>query len=60
MVGPEMKASRNTQADRETKQGWDAKRLVSTLLFFGAIPILSNCSWFARMTGQTGTIAYGA
>ena len=40
--------------------GWDAKRLVNTLLFFGAIPVLSNCSWFTRMTGQTGTIAYGA
>ena len=38
--------------------GWDAGRLVKTVLFFGAIPILSDCTWFARMTGQTGAIAY--
>ena len=38
--------------------GWDAGRLVKTVVFFGAIPILSNCGWFARMTGQRGAIAY--
>lgn len=41
------------------RAGWDLKRLVQTLVFFGAIPFLSNCNWFVQMTGQTGTIAYG-
>ncbi|MGK7913057.1 MAG: CIA30 family protein [Synechococcus sp.] len=49
----------NAKSVEKTNAGWDVKRLFNTLLFFGAVPILSNCSWFARMTGQSSTIAYG-
>ncbi len=38
--------------------GWDIGRFFKTLVFFGAVPMVSQADWFVQLTGQKGDVAY--